>query len=233
MVPVIAEYSPHWGDQMGALGRSLPHLFFVLLLAGCAGAVSETRSLVSKNDLSASKYHRVAVFIENLGDSERAAAEQIVVSTLQNVGVNAANGPDVLDGRGALTENEKASIVQREFDAVLYMAVLEKGVVEELVPGASHNNGYVVFHRDIVPGFGASFATDIGTDGYILKPDGSVYKPILALKIKVDLQDTKTAKEVWTSETIASGDAKDSSMNDMFGRATQQITEKMRVDGAI
>lgn len=204
---------------------------FALLLAGCAA--SETSSLVSKDDIPAGKYKKIAVFIENLNESEQTAAEKIVVSTFQNSGVNATSGSAVFTGRGKLSEKAKAAIVQNEFDAVLYLKMVEKGVTEEVVSGASHNGGMIVFQKAIIPGFNASFATDIGTDGYILKPDGSVYQPMLALKTKADLQDTKSAKQVWEAETIASVNAKFSSMESLFTQASNQIVEKMRADGAI
>jgi hypothetical protein len=199
--------------------------FISLLLAGCAS--SETRSLVSKDDIPASKYKKLAVFIENLDDAERPAAEQIVCSTLQNAGVNAVSGPDVFKGRGKLSEKVKASIVQKEFDAVLYLTVIEKGAVEELVPNAFFDGQMIQYNMGIVT-VGHNL-----TDMYVIHPDGSVYQPMLALKIKVDIQDTKSAKEVWSSETISSGNAKTTTMPALFTQASNQIVAKMREDSAI
>lgn len=58
---------------MRAWGRKFSVLTGVLLFAGCAA--SETRSLVSKEDIPANKYQKVAVFIENLDGADHAAEE--------------------------------------------------------------------------------------------------------------------------------------------------------------
>lgn len=214
---------------MGRLVSALPKSFFVcsfaLLLAACAA--SETRSLVSSGDIPASKYKKVAVFIENLEDSERPAAEQIVVTTLRNAGVNAVSGPDVFKKRGKLSEQIKASIVQKEFDAVLYLTVIEKGPVDEMVPNAFFDGQMINYD------FGIMAVGHNVTDMYTIGQDGRVYKPMLALKTKVDVQDTKSAKNVWTSETISSGHAKTTNMRTLFDQASKQIVAKMREDSAI
>ena len=182
---------------------------------------------MSKGDIPASKYKKLAIFIENLDDAERPAAEQIVEATLQNAGVNAVSGPDVFKGRGKLSEKAKASIVQNEFDAVLYLTVVEKGVVEEPVPNAFFDGQMIQYNLGIVT-VGHNL-----TDMYVIHPDGSVYQPTLALKLKVDIQDTKSAKEVWSSETISSGNAKTTTMPGLFTQASNQIVAKMREDSAI
>jgi len=209
--------------------RVLPKRFFIivfaLLLAGCAA--SETRSLVSTDDIPASKYKKLAVFIENLDDAERPGAEQIVRATLQNAGVNAVSGSDVFKGRGKLSEKAKASIVQKEFDAVLYLTVVEKGMVEELIPNAFFDGQMVQYNLGIMT-VGHNL-----TDLHVIKPDGSVYEQKLTLKTKVDLQDTKSAKAVWASETISSGPTKTTNMAGLFNQATNQIVAKMREDSAI
>jgi hypothetical protein len=212
------------------LGRFASHLPIALLLAACAQ--SETRSVVSADDLPASKYHNVAIFIENVDESQAATAAQMVISTFRNSGVNARSGSDAFEGRSKLTEVAKAKIIQSEFDAVLYLTVVQEGLTEELVPDA-HSDGQVITFYKNLGIMGASFTTDIGVENFIVKPDGSVYQPKLALQTKVDLQDTKTAKLVWTSETIASGPAKLTDMNTLFEQASRQIVEKMRADNAI
>jgi hypothetical protein len=200
--------------------------FVSSLLAGCAA--SETRSLVNKDDIPASKYKKVAIFIENLDEAERPAAEKIVVAALQNAGVNAASGPDIFKGRGTkLSEKAKASIVQKEFDAIIYLTVVEKGLVEELIPNAFFDGQMVQYNLGIM-----TVGHDL-TDMYIIKSDGSVYQPMLALKTKVDMQDTKSAKPVWTSETISSGHAKTTNMPALFTQASNQIVAKMREDSTI
>ena len=223
---------------MGAFHR--PSIVFgvFLLLAGCAS--SETRSVVSKEDLPGSRYQRLAVFIENLDEGESALAEQVVVSALQGAGIHAVDGPGLLRSRGTkLSEKDKARIVQKEFDAVLYLTVLDKGLAEELVPNAQHDGESITFSNSLFGAFGlvnATFVTNITTptnERFVLKDDGTVYARKLVLKTRADLQDTKSAKPIWSSETISSGDAGLSNMNLLFSQAAQQIIEKMRADGVI
>lgn len=206
--------------------------FLGFLLVGCAS--SETRSLLSADDIPSTRYKKIAVFVENVPDSERSAAEQVVASALQNAGVDATTASSFFARRARLDEKQKALIVQRQFDAVLYLSVLEQGETGEVIPGASHNGNAISFYRDIVPGFfGAAFTTDIGKNLYSLNPDGSVSRRILAMKTKVDLQDTKTAKLVWTSETISSGDANVTKAETLFAQASSQIVAKLRDDSVI
>jgi hypothetical protein len=203
----------------------------LLFVAGCA--TSETKSLVSRADLPASKYRNVAVFIENLEENEKRAAEDVVASSLQKAGINARSERVIFSGRGAISDQGKASIIQREFDAALFLKVAQKGVIEELVPGAFHDGESISFNHNVGAVVSMNFTTNVGTNMYVLKPDGSVYKPVLSLKTTVELQDAKTAKLVWTSETIASGDARVSNMGTLFQKAAEQTVEKLRADGAI
>jgi hypothetical protein len=202
-----------------------------LFLVGCTA--SETRSLASRDDIPSSKYKHVAVFIENLDESERQSAEQMMLPVLQGAGVNAVSGEDFFKAKGALSEKQKAAIAQKEFDAVLYLTVLQNGRTEELVPNAYHNGQAVTYYKNLIPSFSVAFSTDIGADGFDLRPDGTVYELKLALHTKADLQDTKSAKLVWTSETIASGNEKVTNLNSLFEQASHQIVEKMRADNAI
>ena len=179
------------------LGRRAVIVFLGLLLAGCA--VSETRSIVDKEHLPATKYQKVALFIEGVDEPERTAAEQIVLSTFQSAGLNTESALAFFAKRGQLSDQAKASIIQKQFDAVLYLKVVQKGIAEELVPNARSDGQYIVYKLGIV-NFGAEIP-----EGLIIKPDGSVYKPSLALHTTVDFQDTKTAQQVWTSETVSSG----------------------------
>ena len=200
--------------------------FIGLLLAGCAA--SETRSLVSRDDIPASKYKKIAVFIENLDDAERPAAENIVVSTFQNAGVNAESGSAVFNGRSNLSEKAKAAVVQNEFDAVLYLTIVEKGVVEELIPNAFFDGQMVQFNI-----LGLATVGHSATNLYSIHPDGTVYQSILALKTAAAIQDTQTNKQVWTSETVSTGPTITTNMPALFTQASNQIVAKMRADNAI
>lgn len=208
-------------------GFLLCSLLTIALLAGCAS--SETRSLVSAADLPASRYSRVAVFIENVDEPERAVAEQIVLSALNNAGVKAVSGHDFLRQQAPkLTEQQKARLAQKEFEALLYVTVVERGQGEQRVENAWFDGNMIQFNL-----LGIATVGHNVTDGYIIKSDGSVYHPMLVLKTQSQLQDTKSAKVVWQGETISSGHANASNMNLLFTHASQQMIEKMRTDSAV
>ena len=214
------------------VGVSISFKYFALVilglsLVGCAS--SETRSLVNKDDLPASKYKNVAIFIENLEEAERLGAEQIVLSALQNSGINAVSGQETLKRRGAaLTENAKAALIQKQFDAVMYVRVAQKGQIEELIPNAYFDGQMVQINVLGIATVGHNL-----TDLYIIKPDGSVYQSMVVLKTVADFQDTKTAKQIWTSETISSGNARGTNMAALFTQASRQIVEKLRADNVM
>jgi hypothetical protein len=224
------------GVSMGAGARNLCLALFGLQLAGCAA--SETSSFVSANDIPVNKYHHIAVFVENVEGAEQSGAEQIIISNLTSAGVNADSGTTTINSKGKqLSEKQKALVIQNSFDAVLYVAVMEKGLVEELVPYAEHNGQVITFHVSVLSGLldlGTTVPIDENTNArFVLKEDGSVYQRVFALKTKSDLQDTKTAKQVWTAETISSGNATVTNMNIVFVGASKQIVEKMQADHAI
>jgi hypothetical protein len=161
------------------LGRRAVIVFLGLLLTGCA--VSETRSIVDKEHLPATRYQKVALFIEGVDEPERTAAEQIVLSTFQSAGLNTESALAFFAKRGQLSDQAKASIIQKQFDAVLYLKVVQKGIAEELVPNARSDGQYIVYKLGIV-NFGAEIP-----EGLIIKPDGSVYSnhPIRAADRRV------------------------------------------------
>jgi hypothetical protein len=219
---------------MFALRRSSLLFVACFLLVGCASAVSETRSIISAADLPATKYRSVVVFAENIDESERSAAEQFVVSALQGANISATSGKSLFEGR-QLDEREKTKMIQDKFDAVLYVNVAEKGLTEQRVENVTHNGQYIVYRRS-VPGLTFTAAADVTEDtskSWILKDDGSVYEPILALKLKSDLQDTRTSKLVWTAETITTGKPVATTMPQLFDQASKQMVAKMREDHAI
>jgi hypothetical protein len=226
------------------LGRVFSFILSGLILTGCAN--SETRSIVSTSDLPGSKYRRVAVFVENsdpakpraspslhasngslvlfipapTGSSTDAEIEQKIVSALGSAGVKANSGPSLFNGQ-ALNDRAKAAILQKGFDAVLYVTVLTNGMKAEQVADASHNGQFVKF--------GAFQPEPIGNYlSFDYRPDGTVWHDVPTFQAKCDLQDTKTNKVVWSSETIATGGTAV-----LLSRASDQIVEKMRADGAI
>ena len=221
--------------------------FICLLLAGCAE--SETRSIVSKSDLPAHKYQKIAVFVEEPGSSPRSSRttgpsvnigngqisffiptggttasateiEQKVLSALGSAGVVASSGPSVFKQQN-LSDQAKALIIQKEFQAVLYVTV-EHGMSEENRTPASHDGTNVTFDNGEVKPISEL------SDAYKLKPDGSVYYVYPVVKMKSDLQDTKTNKLVWSAETIASGGTLV-----LSSKASEELVGKMRADGAI
>jgi hypothetical protein len=208
---------------------------FILMLAGCAD--SETRSIVS-SDLAGNKYRRIAVFVENsnpmspsrplgahtffTGSSTDGEIEQKVVAALDGAGVKASGGPAVFNGQ-TLSNQVKATVIQKNFDAVLYVAVVTNGKVTTRVEGASHNGQYL-----FLPGADPEPIDDTIAGMYDLRSDGSVWGSVPTFQAKCDLQDTKTNKVVWSSETITTGGTLV-----VLSRASEQIVSKMRSDGAI
>lgn len=200
-------------------------LFFAACSLG-ACASSETRSTVSPADVPASKYKKVAVFIENLPPEEKAGAEQVVASAFKEAGIDAAASADIFAGKN-LGEKAKASYVQKNFDAVFYLTVLKKGLVENPIPNAYYDGQTITYNMGILT------VTHDAPNMHMVKPDGTVYEVDMALKAKTDVQDTKSAKLVWTSETVASGNARVTTMPALFKQVTNQIVAKMREDHAI
>jgi hypothetical protein len=226
------------------LGRVICFVLSGLILSGCAD--SETRSIVSSSDLAGNKYRRIAVFVENsdpakpraspsfhanngafvlfipapTGSSTDAEIEQKIVSALDSAGVKASSGPAVFSDQ-TLNNKAKAIILQKNFDAVLYVTVLTNGMREEPVAGAYFDGQNVVFQTGVVTPLDQLTRVSV-------KADGSVWGQVPTFQAKCDLQDTKTNKVVWSSETIASGGTAV-----LLARASDQIVAKMHSDGAI
>lgn len=216
-----------------------------LVLASCAS--SETRSLVSKSDLPTTRYHKIVVFLEEPNptapstpasagfangqlvitlpsdgpSASRAEMEQKILAALTDSGIAAKSGSALFKGK-RISAQEKARVVQKEFDAILYVTILANGMRERLVEGAFHDGRMISIHGEVKE-------IDVYVNNaYELKADGTVYERVPTLHIKAELQDTKTAKLVWASETIATGGTLV-----LADKAIKQIAEKMRADGAI
>jgi hypothetical protein len=228
------------------LRRYFITFFIGFVLTGCAD--SETRSIVSSSDLSGSKYRRIAVFVENsnpakshtpvavaipnlpltlmvpspTGSATDDEIEQKIVSALGDIGIKASRGPTLFAGQ-TLSDQAKVAILQKGFDAVLYVIVLTNGMTEQRVAGASHNGQYITFG-----GGGPEPIDDYTLSSFDLKADGSVWSNVPTFNARCHLQDTKTSKAVWSSETIATGGTAV-----LLSRASEQIVAKMRSDGAI
>lgn len=190
-----------------------------LWLASCAS--SETRSLVSAADIPSQRYGRVVLFVEHADPQERANLERAILLAFQGTRTAVQNGGELFKGR-QVDEKAKARLVQRDFDAVFYVNVLQSGMAEELVPGARHDGQFISIYGETKP-----------IDSYVeyfykLKEDGSVYKDVPVLKTNADLQDTKSAKVVWTAETVATGGTLV-----LFGHAAKNIVDRLKADGVI
>lgn len=144
-----------------------------------------------------------------------------MISAFQSAGMVAGSGKALFKGRN-VNDQSKARIVQREFDAVLYVAVLTTGMREKLVPYARHDGQFITIDGE------TKEIDHYVENAYSLKEDGSVYESVPTLHTKCDLQDTKTNKQIWTAETIATGGTLV-----LFSQASKQIVDKLRTDGAI
>ena len=148
--------------------------------------------------------------------------ERKIVSALGNAGIQASGGPTLFSGQ-TLSGRAKAAILQKGFDAVLYVSIVTNGRLTTLIEGASHDGQYLYrVGTDPEP------INDTIVGMFDLKPDGSVWRDVPTFHAKCDLQDTKTNKIVWSSETITTGGSLV-----VLSRASDQIVEKMRSDGAI
>jgi hypothetical protein len=220
------------------VGHSKTRFIFLalaVLLGGCAAA--ETRSIVDTASLPSKQYRSIAIFLENFDEADRPLAEAAIQNSFQTFSIRVASGVALFEGR-QLDDPAKAKLIQKDFDAVLYVRTSEKGITEQRMENLVFNGEDVIYVAGGIPWY------SLKTDHYIIKPDGSVYKPIIAAKLKSDLQDTKTNLQVWSSETIVTGDA------DKFGNpggvsglpvdystmlvtASKQIVEKMHGDHII
>jgi hypothetical protein len=217
-----------------------------LLLAGCAD--SETRSIVSKTDLLPNGYHKILVFVEDSdptphsgqtpsinvangqitlfipegGQSGSAAEiEQKLLSSLGSAGV-AASGGSTFFKEQKLTEQAKATEVQKVFDAVLYVTILVNGMREQMVAGASQDGQFISIYGETRP------IDDYDKMKYTFKEDGTVYQNVPTLQTKSDLQDTKTNKQVWSAETIGTGGTLV-----LASSVSDQIVKSLHENGAI
>jgi hypothetical protein len=193
-------------------------------LVGCAQ--SETRSVASSADIPASRYKKVVLFIENLDDRERPAAEAMISKTLTDAGVNVAASSEVFDAK--LDPNSQGQRIRKAgFDAALFVKVAQKGIFEEQIENAYFDGQMIQMNMGLI-----TVGHNV-TEFYSIRPDGSVYQPMLVLKTQSELQDVKSGKQVWAGETIASGHARTTNMSVVFAQAAKQIVEKMRADQAI
>jgi hypothetical protein len=233
------------GYRVGALGKGLLLFAIAVLLAGCAARseIAETRSLVSATP--STKYRTVAVFIENSEGEERQVIEQNVIAVLNHAEYEAKSGSEIFAAMGALNKQEKTNRIQKSFDAVLYVNVVQQGLTEERLEDLYYDGQGILVRTNGV----AWFSVSPTSGDYIIKPNGTVFKPVLAVKLRSDLQDTKTNAQVWSAETIVTGElgtgvgdlrignrAKTWNFSDMaplFDKASKQIVEKMRTDSAI
>lgn len=192
---------------MGAPRRILLLLFFAMLLVGCT---SETRSVVSADDIPATRYRQIALFVENVPGPESATAEQIIGTALRSAGVRAVGKSEIFKDHEDMDAGAQANFIRAQgFDSVLYVTVLESGYVPEGVNTVSWNT----------PVMGFMFSGPRPAEW--------------ALKTKSELQDANTAKLVWSAETITSGIAEVSNINLLFTQASQQIINKLGTDHII
>jgi hypothetical protein len=217
-----------------ALGETGMRVVWAVLLLSLLGACSnvETRTLVTKSDLPNNGYRRVVIFVENISaDAPRgtglisyrpynkADIQEPVIEKLKSAGVVASQGEDSFSAK-SLSNQQKAQIIQKNFDAVLYINVLVNDKREELIENARHDGRTVWVWGEARP------VEDVPL--LILKPDGTVWNSHPTLQLRADIQDTKTNKTVWSAETIATGGT--AVLNT---RVAEDIVQRLRADGVI
>jgi hypothetical protein len=204
-----------------------------LILASC-GATSNVQTAVSAADIPASKYRKVAVFIEAQDESDRTSAEGTVVSALRDLGVNAVSGPDLLAQKKNASNAEKVRLVRSQgTEALLYVKV--QGTREVRITNARWDRGRILIYND------DGTVMEQPTLGYIVKPDG-VYQKHEHLSTSAELQDVNSAKLVWTGSAgtgqqttllIMGVPVGGASRESLLSQASKDIISKMRADGAI
>jgi hypothetical protein len=217
---------------VGVLRKCLLLFAIGVLLAGCAASseIAETRSIISATP--STKYRTVAVFIENSEGEERQLIEQDVIAALSYGEIEAKSGAEAFAAMGEVNKQEKTNRIQKSFDAVLYVNVVQQGLTEERMENLLYDGQNFIFQTS-----GFRWTSVPASNDYIVKPNGTVFKPTLAIKLRSDLQDTKTNAQVWSAETIVTSDgAKNwnaSDISPLFDKASKQLVEKMRTDSAI
>lgn len=193
-------------------------LIGVALISGCVSA--DTNSTLSREDVRAGGYRRVLVFLENVSDEERAAAEKSITSAFAATGVQAKSGAVLFRG-SKLSEQRKTEIVQRDFDAVLYINVQSRAPSIQ-VPLAKVDGNVV----HIPTPFGDTITRP--AENYVIASDGGVYRTV-DLQSRAELQDTKSAKVVWASNVnTAAGHTMVSGGRQVVGGTLGQLEEVAR-----
>jgi hypothetical protein len=206
-----------------------------LALASCVTA-SDSQTAVSAPDIPSSKYKQVAVFVENVAETEQSSAEQSIVAALRSSGANATAGSTLYGSQnGNLSDAAKAKIIRdRGVDALLYIKVQRSNEVR--INNARYDGQAVYLTND-----DGTISAQNPT-GYMIKSDG-VYQRSTMLTTKAELQDVRSAKLVWTADTITypqyqmlvmgipvgGGVGPDA----LFPEAAKEIVAKMRLASAI
>jgi hypothetical protein len=221
--------------------RYLAFGILAALLLGCA-AVTETRSVVSSGDIPEAKYNKIVIVVQNFGEDEHSKAEQALVHELRSAGIAGISTDDVLAKGKNFTDAQKTKLIQDNYEAVLYVRLIQSGTAERRLDDASHDGQMVTFHDHFAGfnGFLESHSTTrlgvnhiIVKQNYILKPDGAVYEKGRAIQLNSELQDTKTNKRVWVGDTSAFIKNADESTASLFQDAAQNLIKKLQADKAI
>jgi len=221
--------------------RCLAFGFLPALLLGCA-AVTETQSVISSDDIPESKYKKIFVVVQNFEEADRSKAEDSLLHELRDIGITGISSDDAfVDGRN-FTDIQKMKYIQENYEAVLYVRLVQIGVAEKQGDNASHNGEMVTFygHFSGFNGFLETHSvTSLGVESiiikqnYILKPDGTVYEAGRAIQLNSEMQDTKTNKRVWVADTSSFVKRTDETTTSLFRNAAQDLVKKLKVDEAI
>lgn len=208
-------------------------LLLVLMLAGCvSGGQEKITSIVSTSNIAHNRYHNIVVFIENTGHMR----EDTLADALKQVGVNAE--PEIVlfdDSPKNYSNIKKGKIIRNHhFDASLYVTVLRDGLIEQPAPNIWYDGKLFHGRKTFLGGHGfVQWQASGSLLPYIVNSEGKVVRPIQILTTNSELQDTSSAKIVWSAHTSISVPNKSEQIQPLFEDVARSIVQKLRSDHVI
>lgn len=204
------------------------------LLGGCAEIVSNTASSVSASDIKPGKYKKIAIFVENTEDADRINFEVAAASSLQRAGLEGKSSFELFNySKLRFNPDQQAQMVRdNNFDSALYVTVAQKALLQEPVAVESTmvlGDQRLICRRNAI---GQICSSPASTSFF--GPDGRLFRQVVTLLLKAELQDIVSGKQVWTAETSISFEGNNfGAIATLFDRAMRELSARMRIDGVI